>query len=175
MQVRLLRNTAELGGAIDTSGSNTLTIKGGNNVMQNNIARFGGAFYIDPLTMLLIESRLCASGNRASVQSGFAFVPGQLVFDANSEVLLLDNTPDAVLLFPSRVGAVRCGVGAPSWASSQGSNPPYNVTGPACACNTMFVDGTSTTCESAFRDCGASTWDQGTCACVRAVWLAIWV
>lgn len=171
MQVRLLRNRVTYGGAVDTTGTNTLTLTGHSSVVQNNTADFGGAFYIEPLTTLLIKGRLCASGNRVlgvnfnNPEGRFAFADGQVVFAASSEVLMSDNAPDTVYM--SGPAAVQCGVGAPSWPSGRA----YSITGRACACNTTFVAGNSTTCESAFPDCGPSTWDQGTCACVSAVWL----
>jgi hypothetical protein len=85
------------------------------------------------------------------------------VFGADSEVYFSDNTPDTIYLPPS--GAVRCGEGATSWTNTQDTS--YNIKGPACACNSTFVEGSNTTCDSPFPVCNASTWDQDTCACVK--------
>jgi hypothetical protein len=143
----------------------TLTLKGRNVVNNNTATRYAGAFYLQTTTStLLIENKMCASGNRAPSGGVFADVGGQLAFVEGSEVYLPDSTPDTILLL---FGSVRCGEAAPSWARTV-AGTVYSITGRACACNASFVDGTSTICVSDFPACPASTWDQETCACVSA-------
>jgi hypothetical protein len=160
VQVRLLGNNALFGGAVDLTGPSSLTIKGRSNLVHNNTAGIaGGAFYVDPPATLLIQGRLCASGNRATSEGGFAYARGQVVFGADSEVYLSDNTPNSIFLDVDRrgrgAGVARCGQVAPSWNNTQ--DTAYNITGPACACNTTFVAGDGTTCDSPFPVCDAST------------------
>jgi hypothetical protein len=176
VQVRLLRNAARFGGAVDLSSTSTLTFKGRNNVAGNNTSTSnGGAFYVDPGNKLRIEGSICASGNQARGnqatpgQGGFARVFGQLVFVEGSEVYLSKHTPNTISIF-GNVGAVRCGEGATSWAKDTINDKAYFITGAACACNETFVAGDNVTCVSEFPNCdSSSTWDQGTCACVSVL------
>lgn len=179
-------NTAFLAGAVGVF--TTLSIQGivgsmltfkGSNIIQNNTAvgiiglglGEGGALFVDFESSVVVEGRLCASGNRALSGGGFAWVIGQLLFASSSQVFFNDNTllgtgaPNTIALFTSgsSIGiSVQCGEGSPSWLQDR----TYTIRGPACACNESFVAGNSTTCDTPFPDCGPTTWDQDACACV---------
>jgi hypothetical protein len=177
VQVKMLRNSAVNfagqggdGGALQVVLA-ALTIKGNNNVFQDNTTdRNGGALSMEA-SVVLVEGGLCASGNKAAEVGGFAsliFGGNQLTFGYDPKVKFGDNfaknVPNTLYLSPfgNPAPEVRCGdASSTPWAS----NETYTIIGKACACNSSFVANTSTTCD----ECGAPGWDQDTCSCVVSV------
>lgn len=178
VQVTMLRNAALDAGAVDLDSGSACAIKGVNVFSQNAADRDGGAFTLAGAVVRVEASAvLCASGNTAAGSGGFAallFSGNQFVFVSGSQVKLGDNTQSsgsADTFYLDTLGAgspqpqIKCGGdSATPWAFTNGGT--YTITGTdVCACNSAFVAGTSTTCDT----CGAPGWDQAACACVVSV------
>lgn len=133
----------------------------GQTVCHNNVATsYGGC--IDVLGAdVTVNGPLCAYDNSAQF-GGFASVRGG-VMRLNAPVTTVDNTRNTIFVAQVNLaqGNVTCGSDAP-WAYVQVNS--YNITGRLCACNSEFIAGNSSTCDT----CEGAGRDSSLCACVSA-------
>lgn len=121
-------------------------------------------------SMVDVDGPLCAFNNSVD-QPGIAGClllgrdiqsVAQLRFNQPSTANIANNFPYDIVVADQK--NLTCGSNGAPWAPGA-----YTVTGPVCACNEAFVNGTSTTCDS----CGDLGWSDGLCACVSGRWTAL--
>lgn len=160
-------NTAFNGGGVFIEGGNTLIWLGSNVLRGNSASNSGAAVFIGAGSSMVVSGQLCVQDNTdGDPLSGSLYVDanngndpdGQLLFTTSSQANLANNSPVGIYI-TSRGGKARCGdSSSPAWKAGG-----YTITGPACACNNAFVDGSSSTCGS----CGPLGWSSPSCACAE--------
>lgn len=175
IQVTFRDNSGAEAGALWV-GIGAVTLTGRRSVFQGNRALdptgsasslgSGGAININIGTQVTIEGPVCAQNN-SGLNASFAFVRGTLELNGLPGSITVDGIDDpsgATIALASLPGStIRCGSGAQRWANQTGDGTPTNfrIRGDVCVCNTAFVDGSTTTCDS----CSATGWDPRSCGC----------
>lgn len=136
---------------------NTATVSGSSNLYPSSCMWL----YRCPVTV----SSMCAYNNRVQVGPGAGFNPGSCItLDSEASIRfpppsisnMAENRPHDIVVVNRPAAGVTCGNSNSSWRPGN-----YSITGPVCACDGEFVDGSSTACDSCGKLCCTYP-----CACV---------